>query len=103
MNPFLNDIFHILYPLYVTSSHSNEDLNTSSSMNVSDDGKDIQEMDSYLYYIFGIVVRDIRLYSRSAIGDIIHEIKEVNQQVLCTIPHAYELLFKSVELNPYNW
>lgn len=60
-------------------------------------------MDGFLYYIFGIVVRDIRLYNRSSIGDIIHEIKEFNNKVVPAIPHAYELLFKSVELIPYNW
>ena len=109
MNPFLNEIFHILYPIYVRSQNkASEDLN--DSMCQSDDGhpgdtqsQDQCEMDGYLYYIFGIVVRDIRLSSRSAIGDIIHEMKSSNQQIVSTVPHAYDLLFKAVELAPHNW
>lgn len=108
MNPFLNEIFHILYPIYCrsltpqtsqstqsTPQRENQKLKTASSTKAT--------MDGYLYYIFGIVVRDIRSHSRSSIGDIIHEMKESNNKTIPTIPHAYELLFKSVELTPSNW
>jgi hypothetical protein len=107
MNPFLNEIFHILYPIYVTSQNKISVGEQNDSMCQSEDGHgDAQgqgEMDGYLYYIFGIVVRDIRLFSRSAIGDIIHEMKSLNHQIVSTVPHAYDLLFKSVELAPHNW
>jgi hypothetical protein len=120
MNPFLNEIFHILYPLFVstvTSSlpplshrHQSDTMNQSDNDDSGDDNQQHeheheheQGMDGYLFYIFGIVVRDLRLCGQSAIGDLIHEMREIDDQVVAVIPHAYELLFKAVELNPYNW
>jgi hypothetical protein len=118
MNPFLNEIFHILYPIYVSSCASSSTSSSShaldgDSMNQSEEEGDPSDdhaspaqqhgMDGYLYYIFGIVVRELRQCGQSAIGDLIHEMREVNDQVVSVIPHAYELLFKAVELNPYNW
>ena len=117
MNPFLNEIFHILYPIYYKYqlNQSNDSPSTSisttippSSATTSSSSQKVGvvgsiTMDGYLLYIFGIVVRDIRLYSKSSIGDIIHEIKEFNRKLVPVIPHAYELLFKSLELIPYNW
>lgn len=99
MNPFLNEIFHILYPIYCKTESNEKNINTSSPSSSSSPFT----MDGYLYYIFGIVVRDLRLYSKSSIGDIIHEMKEINNQFVPIIPNAYDLLFKSVELAPYNW
>jgi hypothetical protein len=88
-NPFLKEIFNLLYPLY-TEPHSL----TSPPM------------DGFLLYIFGIVVRDLRLCGGGSVGDAVYNMGYTSpdgREYPALVPNAYSILFESVRLYPLNW
>lgn len=87
-NPFLGDLFLDLYPLY-------------------EDG----DMDGFLLYIFGIVLRDLK---RQGGGSLNLRLLISNSRSSCPadnhvnqshekLPTAYECLLRSLQAYPFNW
>lgn len=94
-NPFLKDIFEDLYPLYLNTIGVEEER--------PEKGKSSANMDGHLMYIFGIVVRDLRLCGGAGVHHPIHRIQSASSSALASVPNAYSILFESVRMYPYNW
>ncbi len=83
-NPFLTDVFKILYPLWLSDSQTRGPLQSV--------------MDGFLLYIFGVVVRDMRC---QGIGGVGHGTGVPVQ--LANVPPAIVILTESVHRYPWNW
>jgi hypothetical protein len=104
-NPYLNDIFRDLYPLFV--AHVREKSQTRSSPEAADsNASPAVRMDGFLMFMFAVVVKGIRLqgggpnelfanpYGRKLMA---------GDNAIVEVPSAVDLLLESIRLFPWNW
>jgi hypothetical protein len=93
-NPYLNDLFRELYPLYVNSLK-----NSFANSNESTEWL----MDGFLLFIFGVIVRDLR--KQGGGPAILHRHQDMlkEEKILHAVPSAYDLFLQSLKVYPWNW
>jgi hypothetical protein len=107
-NPYLNDIFRDLYPLFVahmTEKAANRGGSISSNINNKSARTGVR-MDGFLMLLFAMVVKGIRAQGGGPVELFSNSItRKLNPASKTTIevPSTQELLMESIRLFPWNW